>query len=329
VVVAVRAGRSRSGRSGKSAQPLFATRHRGLALQLARLSRTIDSDATVLLLGAPGTGKDRLAHLLHERSSRAALPFVRIDLGAVPDDLFESELFGHERGAFTGAVAGKPGLLEAAGEGTLYLDRIDALSLKFQAKLLRVIEERSVRRVGGSRLTPLKARIVASADPELPRRARAGTFREDLYYRLAVVTVRLPTLVERRVDILSAARALLRDEGASQKFTRAAERALLSHPWRGNFRELENVLRRVVAETVRDPDAPIEAAQLGLVSADDPESLLVAAARSGWTLRRLTDAYMKLVVAESGGNVAEAARRLGIARKTFYERRKEEKDGGS
>src|ERR1019366_440572 len=170
---------------------LFATRHRGLREQLRRLARAVDSANTVLLLGAPGTGKDRLARLLHERSSRAGAPFVRVDLAAVADDLFESELFGHERGAFTGAVAGKPGLLEGAGEGTL----------------LRVVEERLVRRVGGTRLLPLKARLVASAGPDLPRRARAGTFREDLFYRLPAVPGSPSALSARREDLFSAARA--------------------------------------------------------------------------------------------------------------------------
>ena len=239
------ATRARAG--APSPAPLFATRHRGLKEQLRRLARAADSANTVLLLGAPGTGKDRLARLLHERSRRAAEPFVRVDLAAVSDDLFESELFGHERGAFTGAVAGKPGLLEGAGSGTLYLDRIDALSLRAQGKLLRVVEERLLRRVGGTRQTELKARLVASAGPELPRRARSGEFREDLFYRIAVVTVTLPPLAERREDLLPAARALARAAGGPGAFTPAARALLLAHPWRGNFRELENVVRRAAA----------------------------------------------------------------------------------
>jgi len=184
-------GATRARAAAPAPAPFFATRHRGLREQLRRLARAAGSANTVLLLGAPGTGKDRLARLLHERSPRAAEPFVRVDLAAVADDLFESELFGHERGAFTGAVSPKPGLLEGAGGGTLYLDRIDALSLRAQGKLLRVVEERLVRRVGGTRQMALKARLVASAGPDLPRRARSGEFREDLFYRLAVVTVTL------------------------------------------------------------------------------------------------------------------------------------------
>jgi two-component system NtrC family response regulator len=283
---------------------LFATRHRGLKRQLERLGRSLDADATVLILGAPGTGKDRLARLLHERSARRAEPFVRIDLAAVADDLFESEIFGHERGAFTGAVAGKPGLLEGA-----------------QGKLLRVVDERIFRRVGGTRPIPIRARLVASASPDLPRRVRTGDFREDLYYRLAVVTVKLPTLAERAEDLLPGARAVARAAGGPDAFTRAAEAALRGHSWRGNWRELENVVRRATLEARAAGADAVDVEHLRL-GAGDPEALLGEAARSGWSLRRLTDAYIGLVFEETGGNVAEAARRLGIARKTLYERRR-------
>ncbi len=299
---------------------LFATRHRGLAADLDRLERSLDSDATVLLLGAPGTGKDRLARLLHARSPRAAEPFVRIDLGSLSDDLFESEVFGHERGAFTGAVAGKPGLLEGAGRGTLYLDRIDVLSPRTQGKLLRVLEERVFRRVGGTRENTVEARFVASAAPDLPRRVRAGEFREDLYYRLAVLTVKLPTLAERRGDLLPAARAVLREAGGPATFTPAAQKALRAHSFRGGFRELENLVRRAALEAGAAGADAVDEAHLGLLVTSEPEALLASASRQGWTLRHLTDAYVALVLAETGGNVAEAARRLGVARKTLYAR---------
>jgi DNA-binding NtrC family response regulator len=299
---------------------LFATRHRGLAADLDRLERSLDSDATVLLLGAPGTGKDRLARLLHDRSSRAAAPFVRVDLAALADDLLESELFGHEKGSFTGAVAGKPGLLEGAGRGTLYLDHIDVLSPRAQGKLLRVLEERVVRRVGGTRETAVLARFVASSAPDLPQRVRSGEFREDLFYRLAVLTVKLPTLAERRGDLLPAARALLREAGGPAALTPAARQALRVHPFRGSFRELENVVRRAALEARAAGAAAVDEPHLGLLSASQPEALLASAARQGWTLRRLADAYAALVLAETGGNVAEAARRLGISRKTLYQR---------
>jgi DNA-binding NtrC family response regulator len=300
--------------------PIFATRHRGLAEELRRLGRSLDSDVTILLLGDPGTGKDRLARLLHERSGRASEPFVKIDMGALADDLLESELFGHEKGAFTGAVVGKPGLLEGAGGGTIYLDRIDALSLRGQGKLLRLLEERNLRRVGGTRSTLIRARFVASGPPDLPQRARSGLFREDLLYRLAVITVRLPSLTDRRADIVPASRAILRSVGGPGRLAPAAEAALRSHTWRGNWRELENVLLRAAPEARSRGAAAIDVSDLALVAPSDPEELIRVALRAGWTLRALTDAYITLVLDECGGNVAEAARRLGVARKTLYER---------
>ena len=306
--------------SRADASPFFPTRHRGLAEELRRLHRSLSSDATVLLLGEQGTGKDRLARLLHERSPRRDEPFVKVDLGALADDLLESELFGHEKGAFTGAVTAKPGLLEGAGEGTIYLDRIDTLSLRGQGKLLRLLEERNLRRVGGTRSTIVSARFVASAAADLSRRARTGEFREDLFYRLAVVTVRLPTLAERTVDLLPAARALLRAAGGPDRLTKGAVEALRTHRWGGNWRELENVLSRAAPEARAKAAAAVDLSHLGLLAPSAPEQVLATAARSGWSLRRLTDAYVALVLAESGGNVAEAARRLGVARKTLYER---------
>jgi len=314
-------GVTRARRSAPAPAPLFPTRHRGLRDQLRRLASAADSANTVLVLGAAGTGKDRLARLLHERSRRAAEPFVRVDLAAVSDDLFESELFGHERGAFTGAVAPKAGLLEGARGGTLYLDRIDALSLRAQGKLLRVVEERLVRRVGGTRQAPLGARLVASAGPDLPRKARSGEFREDLFYRLAVGTVTLPPLAERKEDLLPAARAVARAAGGPAAFTPSARALLLAHGWRGNFRELENVVRRAAASAAAAKADAIDAHDLRLAGPSDPHALLGAALHAGWSLRELTDAYIRLVLEDSGGNVAEAARRLGIARKTLYGRR--------
>ena len=218
-------------------------------------------------------------------------------------------------------MAGKPGLLEGADGGTLYLDRIDVLTPRAQGKMLRVLEERVFRRVGGTRENRVDARFVASAAPDLPRRVRTGEFREDLYYRLAVLTVKLPALAERRGDVLPAARALLREAGGPFAFTPAAVKALRSHPFRGSFRELENIVRRAVLEASARGANAVDEPHLGLLSASDPEAILTAASRSGWTLRRLTDSYVALVLAEAGGNIAEAARRLGVARKTLYARK--------
>jgi DNA-binding NtrC family response regulator len=292
-----------------------------LAEELRRLERSLDADTTVLLIGEPGTGKDRLARLLHDRSGRAGEPFVKVDLASVSDDLLESELFGHEKGAFTGAVASKPGLLEGAGRGTIYLDRIDTLSLRGQGKLLRIIEERSLRRVGGLRSISIRARYVASAPPDLPRKARTGEFREDLLYRLAVITVRLPTLAERPSDILPAARAFLLSLGGPRRLTSEAEAALRAHPWRGNWRELENVLLRASSEARALGKGDVEASHLGLSASAGPEEFVRTGLRGEWTLRKLTQAYIQATLDLCGGNVAEAARRLGVARKTLYERR--------
>jgi DNA-binding NtrC family response regulator len=171
------------------------------------------------------------------------------------------------------------------------------------------------------RQLPIRARLVASAGPDLARRARAGTFREDLFYRLAVVTVSLPPLVERREDLLPAARALAKAGGGPAAFTAAARRVILGHAWRGNFRELENVVRRAANEARAGGDAAIDAVHLKLASPSDPEALLHAAAHARWSLRQLADAYIALILDEAGGNVTEAARRLGVARKTLYARR--------
>ncbi|MCC6132666.1 MAG: sigma-54-dependent Fis family transcriptional regulator [Acidobacteria bacterium] len=304
----------------RSGSPLFATRHRGLKAELARLGRALDSEATILVLGAPGTGKDRLARLIHSRSNRAAEPFLRVDLAAVPDDLFESELFGHEKGAFTGAVERKHGLLEGAGAGTIYLDRLDALPLRSQGKLLRILEEKEFLRVGGTRTIRLEARFVASASPDLPARVRQGDFREDLFYRVAVVTVRLPPLSERLEDLAPAARAIIRETSRRLALGDSALEALRRHDWKGNWRELENALQRAAHTVLPTSRTRIEAADLSLFSLDEPEAFLRSSARRGVTLARLQKDYIDLVVADCGGNLSEAARRLGIARKTLYER---------
>jgi DNA-binding NtrC family response regulator len=300
--------------------PLFATRHRGLKAELVRLARALDSEATILILGAAGTGKDRLARLIHERSNRANAPFLRIDLAAVPDDLFESELFGHERGAFTGATERKQGLLEGAGAGTIYLDRIDALPMRSQGKLLRILEEKEFLRVGGTRTLRIEARFVASASPDLPGRVRQGDFREDLFYRVAVVTVRLPALAERIQDIEPAAKAILRLARSPLVLGEHAVTLLKRHDWRGNWRELENALQRAAIVAEARGEGRIDAEDLSLFSAEETDALLRSSARRGLTLSQLERAYIDLVVADCGGNLSEAARRLGISRKTLYER---------
>src|SRR5262249_19945194 len=185
---------------------LFKTRNRALATEIASLERAADLPSTILILGESGTGKDRLARALHDASSRASRPFVRIDAANLSDDLFESELFGHERGAFTGAVSAKPGLLEVAADGTAYLDEVSSLSPAAQAKFLRVLQDRTFRRLGGVSLHDFEARLVVSSRRDLAALVAEGAFRPDFFYRIDVVSVRLPRLSERPQDILPLAR---------------------------------------------------------------------------------------------------------------------------
>jgi hypothetical protein len=189
---------------------LFHTRHAGLRAELGALQRAVDLPTTVLIFGESGTGKDRLARALHDASARAPLSFVRIDAANLSDDLFESELFGHERGAFTGAVAVKRGLLEVAGEGTAYLDEVSSLSPAAQAKFLRVLQERTFRRLGGTATHAFRARLIVSSRRDLAELVARGAFRDDFFYRIDVVSVRLPSLAERSADILPLAREFLR-----------------------------------------------------------------------------------------------------------------------
>src|SRR5262252_666011 len=223
----------------RSLSSIFRTRNRALAHEIATLDRAVDLPSTVLITGESGTGKDRLARALHDVSSHPDRPFVRIDAANLSDELFESELFGHERGAFTGAIAAKRGLLEVAGDGTAYLDDVSSLSSAAQAKLLRVLEQRTFHRLGGVVTHPFRARLVVSTRPDLPALVEAGVFRPDLFYRIDVVSIRLPPLSQRREDILPLAREFLRRSGRAfgrpaRRFTADAEEALLRHPWPGN-----------------------------------------------------------------------------------------------
>jgi transcriptional regulator with GAF, ATPase, and Fis domain len=202
----------------------------------------------VLVLGESGTGKELFARHLHEQSGRAAGPFVAVNCAAIPRDLLESELFGHERGAFTGALAAQAGAFERARGGTLFLDEVGELALEHQAKLLRALQEGEIQRVGGSAPRPVDVRVVAATNRGLRERAGAGLFREDLYYRLAGYELRLPPLRERGGDVALLAKALLRREFPAKVLTRAAEQVLQAHAWPGNVRELQNVVRTLAVD---------------------------------------------------------------------------------
>ena len=286
------------------------------------LERALDLPTTILIVGESGTGKDRLARALHDASSRRDRPFVRVEAANLSDDLFESELFGHERGAFTGAVSGKRGLLEVAADGTVYLDEVSSLSLPGQAKFLRVLQEKTFRRLGGVVVHPFRARLIVSSRRDLSALVREKAFRDDFFYRIDVVSVRLPRLADRPEDVLLLARECQRRASRSynrpaRRFSRDAEELLSQHTWPGNVRELFSVVEKAVLTA---DSSTISAADLPFGEFGSPESLLGAAVERRWTLKQLSDAYIDETVRRAGGNRSLAARRLGVSRKFLWER---------
>jgi two-component system response regulator HydG len=279
---------------------------------LVRVRDFADADAPVVILGESGTGKELIARSLHANGPRRDRPFVAVNVAALPAELLESELFGHVRGAFTGATADRQGLLEAADGGTLFLDEIAEMPLPLQAKLLRALQEGEVRRVGETRTFGVDVRFVCATHRDLRRRVAEGSFREDLYYRLHVLVVRVPPLRERREDVLPLARGFLRAQRRpAPGFTPAAERILLAHGWPGNVRELEN--------------AVVHAAAIARGAAIGPEHLpddLVAppaaAPAAARTLAEVEREHVLAVLEACGGSPVEAARRLGIGRNTLW-----------
>jgi two-component system response regulator AtoC len=295
------------------------------ALRLA--GRVAATDANVLVTGESGAGKDALALFVHAMSPRALGPFVKIDCAALPSELLEAELFGYERGAFTGATSPKPGRLEAAHKGTLVLDEIAHLSRDAQAKLLRVIERREFERLGGRRTVRVDARLLALTNVDLDDAVKRRAFREDLFYRLNVVPVRVPPLRERREDVAPLAEKFLLAYAAkhgrpARCFDAAALAALSSYDFPGNVRELANIIERAVIVN--------EAQAIG--AKDLPEAVLTAARLHTRRVRRPTLAdleadYVREVLADSRGNKSEAARVLGISRKNLYEKLAKQKNG--
>ncbi len=300
----------------------------GRSPAMERIFRLIEnlehSEATVLLAGESGTGKEIVAHAIHARSPRRGGPFVAVNCGALPGELLESELFGHVRGAFTGAVRDRTGRFELASGGTLFLDEVGDLPLQLQVKLLRVLQERTFERVGESRPRTSDARIVAATNVDLRRAVQEGRFRDDLFYRLRVVPIEIPPLRDRREDIEPLATFLLARVGARQgralRFSPDALRLLLEHPWPGNVRELENALEYAVAvckgQTILPEDlpggigpgtlAPVSPAPTIRASPGPLDATRVRSALEACRWRR-----------------HEAARRLGVSRTTLWRRMRE------
>ena len=284
---------------------------------LERAARVVPhADATVLITGETGTGKELLARALHYGGPRAAAPFVELNCAALPAPLLESELFGHERGAFTDAKTTKPGLFEVAQGGTLFLDEVDHLAPELQSKLLRALEQKSVRRLGATAARTVDVRIVAATNTDLAAAVHTGDFREDLYYRLNVITLHLPPLRERGEDVIRLAEFFLDKFATQYKLARPAitpeiRRALLAHAWPGNIRELRNAVERAVllsppgtlalAEVAERPALPARASAAGPLPFPA-------------TLAEVQRAAARAMLNAAGGNRSEAARRLGISR---------------
>ncbi len=286
------------------------------------IRRVADTDLAVLILGENGTGKEVVAQAIHYESKRRDKPFVAVNCAAIPDTLAESELFGHQKGAFTDATETRPGKFELAAGGTLFLDEIGDLSLGGQAKLLRVLEEHVLVRVGGAVPIPSDARVLAATNQDLHEMVQQKRFREDLYYRLNVVTLELPPLRERPEDILLLAEHFLNDfcrkaRRRPPELTPAAQQRLQTHPWPGNVRELRNLMERLAYLTAADP---IDADDLAFVSS--PRGLSVALSEGGLPLNEATAKfqidYIRRAIERSGGNMSLAAAELGLHRSNLY-----------
>ena len=293
----------------------------GVSAAIQKLRNTIrqiaGSDISVLILGENGTGKELLARAVHQQSERKEGPFVAIDCGAIPDTLLESELFGHEKGAFTGAHVQRKGRIESAQGGTLFLDEIGELSPALQVKLLRFLQEHQIERVGGREKLPVNVRVVAATNSNLETARKTGAFREDLYYRLCVLTLTLPPLRERDGDVQVLAQVFLHRYATQARrnitgFTEQALRMLESYSWPGNVRELENRIKRAVVM-----------AQGCLLTSEDLDLQYCDVAKAGKSLKGARETLerdmIQRALIRNKENVTKAAEELGITRPTLYD----------
>ncbi len=286
----------------------------------ALAQKVAESDATVLIRGESGTGKGRLARAIHEASPRAGRPFVKINCGALPETLLESELFGHERGAFTGAVRQKPGRFELAAGGTVFMDEIGEVSPAIQVKLLQILEEKRFTRVGGTQTLQTDVRLIAATHRDLEAMIRDGEFREDLFYRLNVFPIDLPPLRARGNDVVLLARHYLARKGREpHAITPAAISLLLNYEFRGNVRELENLLERAL---ILAGIEPIDVRHFPSLAGGTPGPQVgtLEIPDTGISLEGVERDLIVRALEKSGGNKSQAARLLGVTRRTLYSR---------
>jgi two-component system, NtrC family, response regulator len=280
------------------------------------IEKVSGNDASVLIVGESGTGKELVARAIHRRSLRKDRPFIAINCGAIPENLLESELFGHEKGAFTGAHVQRQGRMEMAHGGTLFLDEIGELSPVLQVKLLRFLQEHQVERVGGRSLIPVDARVIAATNVDLTKAMSEGRFREDLYYRLAVVVASMPALRDREGDVPFLAKAFLQRQAAAQQkslvFTTKAIKAMESHAWPGNVRELENRIQRAAIMAENGRIGPVDLALTSISSEFAGQSL-------GKAREAVERQMVESALARNKGNLTRAAAELEISRPSLYE----------
>ncbi|MFH1217371.1 MAG: sigma-54 dependent transcriptional regulator [Pseudomonadota bacterium] len=299
----------------------------GMQALFVKIRRAAATDFPVLISGETGTGKEIIAQTVHQLSQRRDKPFIVVNCGAIPEQLIESELFGHEKGAFTGAHCSRKGKFEDAHGGTIFLDEIGELPLAMQVKLLRTLQEGTVERVGGKRPMPLSLRIIAATNANLEQTVAAGHFRQDLYYRLNVIPLNPPPLRERGDDIAILARHFVEHEskalGLNQlTLSKAALAAMNRHPWPGNVRELKNAVRRALA-TVNGP--VIRPADLGLSGPETPEENARTIDSLAETRSRAEAEAVRQALSLSGNNISQAARLLSVSRPTLHDLLKKHK----
>jgi DNA-binding NtrC family response regulator len=305
----------------------------GLVYQSKQMDETVKmvykiapGDLSVLITGESGTGKELIARAIHSMSKRSTNPFVPVNCGALPEHLFESELFGHERGAFTGAVKTKPGLLEFANQGTFFFDEIGDLSLPLQVKLLRMLEDQQIRRVGGQKEISIDVRIIAATNSNIEQAVRDGKFREDLYYRLNTIQIEIPPLRDRIDDILPLASHFLnelsqKNEKTIKKFTTDAEDLLKTYAWPGNVRELQNMISRAYflcsSPIIEESDLPLPISHQTITLDRQMLDLPYKNAKE-YVLEKFEIEYLSHMLRKHRGNISQAAAECGIDRRSIH-----------